>query len=322
MDAGSRMSDRPTAADRFRTAQTRLLATSGSHATSRLVKVHSGYAHVIEAGAGRPVLLLHGVGVAATWAPLLAELQTSLRLLAADRPGCGLSDRLDPRGASLRDHAAGFVEALLDGLGVGRASLVGSVLGGYWALAFALASPERVQRLVLAGAPAGGDRWPPAGDRLLAAPLVGRLLGPRPPGANRRRLRARLGRGLVAHPDRLADLMLDLVHAGAALPGARRAHRATVRAATPLLGSSRLTYALRDELRGLRVPALLVRGGAEPESGRWGHELAERLPHARLEVVPGAGRLVWLDEPIVTARLVREFLGAPARQAARPRRVE
>ena len=253
------MSDRPTAADRFRTAQTRLLVASGAQATSRLLRVRDGYAHVLEAGAGRPVLLLHGLGgVAATWSPLLAELQTAFHLVAADLPGCGLSDLLRSRDEHFRDRAAGFVAACLDALGLSRAGIVGSSLGGYCALAFALAQPERVRRLALVGAPAGIAPWPPLRHRLLAAPGLGRLVGTVAPGASRGRLRRQLGRGPVLHPERLSELMLDVIHAAATLPGARRAQRAMVRSATSWWAPSRLTHALRGELGELDTPTRLV----------------------------------------------------------------
>ena len=69
-----------------------------------MVRVRDGYAHVIEAGSGDPVVLLGGDGcVAATWAPLLADLEGSHHVFAADRPGCGLSDPLTTAGASFRE---------------------------------------------------------------------------------------------------------------------------------------------------------------------------------------------------------------------------
>src|SRR5436309_1670865 len=80
--------------------------------------------------------------------------------------------------------------------------------------------------------PAGIAPWPPLRHRLLAAPGLGRLVGTVAPGASRGRLRRQLGRGPVLHPERLSELMLDVIHAAATLPGARRAQRAMVRSAT------------------------------------------------------------------------------------------
>src|SRR2546430_4320547 len=273
------MSDRPTAVDRFRTAQLRLLVASGRHGPARGVRVRDGYAHSIGAGAGNRVVRLGGDGWgAATWARLLADLEGSHHVFAADRPGCGLSDPLTTAGASFRDQAAGFVEELLDALGAASASLVGSGMGGYWALAFALAHPERTDRLALLGAPAGSAGRPALRARLLATPVLGALVPDGVPGRSRRRLPTALARRrLVAHPERLVDPMLDVIHAGWMLPGVRRAHRATARAIARPWRTSRLTHALRDDLGRLEAPTppLWGEGGPRPEPP--GRAVAPRL---------------------------------------------
>jgi len=198
------MSGRTTPEDAFRAAQARLLAATGTRAVSRAVRVHGRWVHVIEAGAGRPVVLVHGgsAGVAASLAPLMSRLQDGFHLFAPDRPGCGLSDAPSYRGVRLREHAGHFLEGLLEALGLERVNLVGSSMGGYWALAFALTHPEQVQRLVVLGAPAGSARQPSLRERLLATPGVGELLhlaaAPGRAGAA-----GRLAARHVAHPERL-----------------------------------------------------------------------------------------------------------------------
>src|SRR5437016_11470706 len=87
-------------ADRFRAAEQALLARYRLVARSRYVALSDPdlRVRVLEAGDGPPTLLVHGLGaVAAAWVPLMAEL-TGLRLVAVDRPGCGLSDDFDFRG--------------------------------------------------------------------------------------------------------------------------------------------------------------------------------------------------------------------------------
>jgi pimeloyl-ACP methyl ester carboxylesterase len=317
-NAGASMSDRPTAEDRFRTAQARLLVAMETRAVSRIVRARDAWAHVIEAGSGRPVVLVHGGagGVAASLVPVICRLQAGFHLYAPDRPGCGLSDKPTYRGVRLREHAAGFLEGLLDSLGLDRVSLVGSSMGGWWALAFALAHPERVQRLALLGAPAGSARHPALRQRLLALPGLGGLLDALAP-PDRARTRRRLASRNVVHPERLPEPLLDVVHAGARLPGARRAALGLHRAGVPVVGTSRLTYALRGELDELRLPVLVVWGERDPSPVQLGRELCDLMPDARLEVVPGAGHLVWLDEPEATAGLLSQFLGAGGRLSVR-----
>lgn len=99
-----------------------------------------------------PVLLLHGwAGSRRSFAALLPLLPASLRVLALDLRGHGDADK-PPDGYDLPTLAADVVAAL-DALGIGRAVLVGASSGGYVAQQVAVAAPERVAGLVLAGAP-------------------------------------------------------------------------------------------------------------------------------------------------------------------------
>jgi pimeloyl-ACP methyl ester carboxylesterase len=83
-------------------------------------------------------------------------MQHSHRCIAVDRPGHGISYRVDYGEVSnFRADAAAFVGRTLDLLGLERATLVANSMGAFFAIVFALAHPERVARLVLVGAPAG-----------------------------------------------------------------------------------------------------------------------------------------------------------------------
>jgi 4,5:9,10-diseco-3-hydroxy-5,9,17-trioxoandrosta-1(10),2-diene-4-oate hydrolase len=54
-----------------------------------------------------------------------------------------------------RSAAADWVLDLVESIEAERIDLVGNSMGGYFAMAFAIAHPERVRRLVLLGAPVG-----------------------------------------------------------------------------------------------------------------------------------------------------------------------
>jgi pimeloyl-ACP methyl ester carboxylesterase len=72
----------------------RLLETSP--ATGRYIELASGrQAHVIEAGAGDPLVMLHPGGTSAFLFLPLIERLTGLRAIAVDRPGFGLSDPIN-----------------------------------------------------------------------------------------------------------------------------------------------------------------------------------------------------------------------------------
>src|SRR5215510_4538118 len=134
-------------------------------------------ASVLEAGAGEPLLLLHGGGASAILLePLLSRLQHHFHLYVPDRPGCGLTDGCNYHNVPLREHARDFVKAVLDSFGIAKVTLLGNSVGGYFSLVFALAYPERVNKLILLGAPTGIDRRVPLFFIPLGLPYVNQLL--------------------------------------------------------------------------------------------------------------------------------------------------
>jgi 2-hydroxy-6-oxo-6-(2'-carboxyphenyl)-hexa-2,4-dienoate hydrolase len=103
---------------------------------------------VLEAGAGPPLLLLHGTGGhAESFIRNIVPLGAHFHVYAVDLLGHGFTDK-PLCDYTPRDYAAHLV-ALLDALGAARAHLNGESLGGWVALWLALDYPERVDRLVL-----------------------------------------------------------------------------------------------------------------------------------------------------------------------------
>lgn len=125
-----------------------------------------------EAGAGEVVLLLHGIGSAASsWRHQLAGLAGRYRLIAWDAPGYGGSGEVaqpHPVPADYGELAVG----LLDALGVARCHLVGHSLGGLIAASIARRHGARLMSLTLSAPAAGygakpGGKWPaPVQERL------------------------------------------------------------------------------------------------------------------------------------------------------------
>ncbi|WP_418061147.1 alpha/beta fold hydrolase [Pimelobacter simplex] len=120
----------------------------------RMVPVGRRSLFVTEAGAGRPVVLLHGGGPGATgtsnYARNINALAEHFRVIVPDLPGYGRSskdlDQSDPFG-----DLALAVRGLLDALDIDRAHLVGNSYGGAAALRLALDRPDRVDRMILMG---------------------------------------------------------------------------------------------------------------------------------------------------------------------------
>src|SRR5436309_6515057 len=137
----------------FEQAERRLFAACGVQVASRRLSLADPPVamRVLEAGDGPPLVLVHGSGMnASTWAPLMPYLGPH-RLIAFDLPGFGLSDAFDYSGRPLRSHAVAQLTSLLDALGLEQAPIVGTSLGGMWALCLALDSSDRVAAVASLG---------------------------------------------------------------------------------------------------------------------------------------------------------------------------
>ena len=98
---------------------------------------------------GAPLILSSGLGGSADyWKPNIEALSRERRVLAYDHRGTGRSERDVPGELSLADLGADMI-ALLDVLGMERASMVGHAIGGMAALEAARAAPDRVDRIVV-----------------------------------------------------------------------------------------------------------------------------------------------------------------------------
>jgi pimeloyl-ACP methyl ester carboxylesterase len=56
----------------------------------------------------------------ACWEPLFSILAQRFQLFAPDRPGCGMTDKIDYRGVDFRKHAIDFVGSLMEACATGR----------------------------------------------------------------------------------------------------------------------------------------------------------------------------------------------------------
>jgi 2-hydroxy-6-oxo-octa-2,4-dienoate hydrolase len=116
------------------------------------------HTHYLEAGAGGPLILLHGSGPGVSawenWAGVIPALAEQRWVLAPDIPGFGATEaRADGEYdfAFWVDHLFAFMDAL----GIASAPIVGNSFGGMLAMAASVRDPGRVERLVLMGSAAG-----------------------------------------------------------------------------------------------------------------------------------------------------------------------
>lgn len=141
-------------------------------ADSRIVRAGDPAFSYLEAGSGPPLVLLHGIGSAATsFRHQLEALSARFRVVAWDAPGYGASTPLALEHPDTSDYAAAL-DGWLGALGIDRCHLVGQSLGTLIAARFAAEEPRRVLSLTLAGVARGhGPLPPPERQRLLAQRL-------------------------------------------------------------------------------------------------------------------------------------------------------
>jgi pimeloyl-ACP methyl ester carboxylesterase len=155
-----------------------------------------------------PTVLVHGgVGNTAEWADVAPRLTGPI--VIPDRPGFGLTYPHDYRRVDYREDAARWLLDLVEGLGSEQVDLVANSMGGFVAIAFATAHPNRVRRLVLSGAASG--LFPSLGVflQLWATPGIGALIS-KMTIKDTEAVRKRLLGGYLTHPERLASDVLDV----------------------------------------------------------------------------------------------------------------
>jgi pimeloyl-ACP methyl ester carboxylesterase len=296
------------------TAQAVLVAQFAPDTRVSRIRWSQGETQLLELGEGPPLLLVHGGGDGSfEWVPILSALARNRRVLVVDRPGHGLADPFDYKGVDLLEHARTFLRDILDALDLPTADIAANSIGGLLATAFALDTPQRVSRLVLVGAPVGVARDAPLLLRLMSLPLLGQTLGRllmrNPTRDGNRKF---WGEIQVAHPERLADALLDLdvAHTRRNLDSILSLIRCVGR------GIRGGHLVLGDRWQALKVPTLYLGGErdvfARPKFEKALQAIAEGNPNVRLLRIPDAGHLPWLDEPEQVVAEIERFLGTKA----------
>jgi len=256
------------------------------------VETHVGTVAYRRAGAGVPLVLLHGgLSDGRSWTPQLESLAHGYDVVAWDAPGCGGS--ADPAADLRLADYADAVAALIRALGVGPVHLAGHSFGAGLAIDVYGRHPQLVRSLVLSGAYAG---WQ----------------GSLPPAE----VQARLNRAL-AELDRPPAEWVDSYLAGFfghSVPPetveAARAMMLDVRAAGV---RSMLTAFANADLRAVlptvAIPTLLIYGAEDVRAPRGVAEaMHAAIPGSRLILVPAAGHDVNLEAPGEYDAAVRAFL--------------
>lgn len=238
-----------------------------------------------EAGAGRPVLLLHGIGSSsAGWLNQLEGL-SGLRLVAWDAPGYGDSAFLPsekPNPAEYANALGAFVDRLL----LKDVYVVGNSLGCLMAGAFAKAFPEKVRGMLLIS-PAGGY----AGDLSVVEP----------------RLKALEELGPEGMAEKRSPSLLGGKHAPEALELARWSQRRIrpqgYKQACYCLANGRL----EEDARGFRKKVVVICGTEDKVTPEEKCKRIAQAYQAEYRSLPGIGHLAHLEDPPLVNKLVLEL---------------
>ena len=241
-----------------------------------------------DVGSGLPLVLLHGLGGDADdWAFCLDALSAAHRVIAPDLLGFGRSDK-----PHIEYTIAGFVEVLerfLHELGITRATLIGHSLGGWITAAFALRSPEALDKLVLVDAAGVWEDTPTLPIDLHVSTL-----------AHMREVFQR-----VFYDKRMAtDELVEYAYA----QHLQRGDGYTIHNVLQNLRDGR--ERLDDLLSALKLPTLIVWGEQDEMIPlAIGQRMHRLIAGSRLEAIPRCGHLPELEKPAEFVRCLLQFVG-------------
>ena len=235
-------------------------------------------------GEGEPVIFSHGwLDDCSIWDSQVEALARKHAVITYDHRGHGRSD--SPKGSYAVQVLANDLSALMNRLGLERATLVGFSLGGMAALVFALEHPNRVAKLVLVGTTArmaslvhviGVLR------HVLPYKTVARIV-----------LKFRFGK-----PSR--QMSEDAL---------ARAMKTDKAAAYECLEEFTKNYDIRDRVVEIKIPTLIVVGEKDKINLRASEYLHKKIDGSELRVIPTCGHTVMVEKPETFNQILEEFVG-------------
>jgi len=263
------------------------------------LRVNGTDIYYLLAGDGPPLVLVMGLAGNTDWwgEGFLEILSRDFRLLAFDNRGAGRSGF--PEGPYTIPILAEDTEAIMEAMGWEKAFVAGFSMGGMIAQELALNRPELVEKLVLISTFCGGE------EAVQPEPEILSLINSPKDGIPEEVV----ARGtawllfpkefLEEHPETMEDFVRLYLKA----PISPRAYAKQVEAVA--------RWGSYQRLPRIQCPTLVITGDQDviipPENSRI---LAERIPGAVLQVIPGAGHGLTLQCPAETAQAIARFLSA------------
>lgn len=270
-------------------------------ATSKFIQAGPLKLHYHDAGKGPALIMIHGGGPGAGgWSNYRRNVDhfaERYRVILPDLPGFAKSDKPAVEGGLLT-FMAKSIKDLMEALDVPRAHFVGNSLGGATTMKFALDYPDRIQRIVLMGAPSMALFTPQPAEG------IKHLLGYyAPPGPSMEKLRAFLN-VMVYDGSALTDQLIKERYEASTQPDLL---------ANPILGPrSRTVFEpIWKELGNIRNKTLVV-WGRDDRTVTLDHSffLLNQLQDVRLHVFGKCGHWAQWEKAPEFNRLVSDFLSS------------
>ena len=277
--------------------------TAQPNGAGRVIAVDGIDTFIHEAGAGHPVVLIHGAGPGATglsnWSRNIECLARDFHVITVDLPGFGRSQKMQIPSAFFEFYGQ-HVGKLLDAMGIEKAHLVGNSLGGGTSMMLALRRPEKVGKMVLMGSGGGfpvASVMPTTGLKMLMGFYEA-------PGPSRERLAAFISE-MVYDKSRITDQLLEERLAAAMAPDVVACPPFGFRDGRPPVPDD----VWRERLDLLTHETLIVWGRedrAMPLDN--GFILMKQIPNARMHVMPHCGHWAQWEKAEEFNTLVGQFL--------------
>jgi len=268
--------------------------------------------HTESAGRGSAILFVHEyAGDHRSWEPQVRRFSRSHRCITYAARGYPPSGVPADSGAYSQRHAVDDAVAVLDGLGVEAADVVGISMGGFAGLHLAMQHPARVRALVVLGT--GYGARPAEAQRFRAeCEAIARLIEKAGMESFARRYLSGPARVQFQNKDPRGWEQLVRELGEHAADGAVRTMLGVQRQRPSL-------YALEAELREMGAPVLILAGDEDDgclETNLW---LKRVIPRSGLAVLPKSGHTLNLEEPDLVNAFIADFLGRVAAGAWAPR---
>jgi 2-hydroxy-6-oxo-octa-2,4-dienoate hydrolase len=234
------------------------------------------------AGAGKPVILLHGSGPGVSawtnWRRVMPALSDSFDVIAPDMAGFGYTERKAELTYDIKLWVKHLI-GLMDALGIERTSLVGNSFGGSLSLAAALRHPERFDRIVLMGTPC---------DKFMMTPGLRAGWDYQPSLDNMRAVMSLF----PADPAIITDELVRERYEASLIPGAQEGLRKLL--AKPAdEGETELSGMPEKAVAGLTQPTLILHGREDKVIPvEMGLKLGRAIPNAQFHMFGGCGHWV------------------------------